>query len=270
VVAQTPEQTMHRRHVFLTLALSIALRPAQAQVRDLNDAINKAGRQRMLSQRMAKSYMALGQGVRRDLAERVLADSMALFDRQQVELQAYATTSELKSTYQQLEGVWSGYKAALVGTAPTRAGAEKVLAQAEQVLQLAHQGTQQFEGLSNRPAGKLVNVSGRQRMLIQRMASMYLGASWGVQADSNVRTMDVARAEFVQALGLLKGAPESGAPIQAELELAAQQFTFFDAALRGLRSGSKVSAQAQTDVFTASERILQVMDSITGLYVRLA
>ena len=30
-----------------------------AQVRDINDAINKAGRQRMLSQRMAKSYFAI-------------------------------------------------------------------------------------------------------------------------------------------------------------------------------------------------------------------
>jgi hypothetical protein len=40
-------------------ALALALPCAQAQVVDLSDAINKAGRQRMLSQRMGKAWLAL-------------------------------------------------------------------------------------------------------------------------------------------------------------------------------------------------------------------
>ena len=50
---------MNRRH-FSGLALGLGLTglPAWAQVKDLNDAINKAGRQRMLSQRMAKFCLA--------------------------------------------------------------------------------------------------------------------------------------------------------------------------------------------------------------------
>ena len=50
----------NRRH-FSGLALGLGLTglPAWAQVKDLNDAINKAGRQRMLSRRAAKAYMAL-------------------------------------------------------------------------------------------------------------------------------------------------------------------------------------------------------------------
>jgi len=53
-----------------------------AQVVDLNDAINKAGRQRMLSQRVAKAYLAADQGVVTQRADEILAASMALFDRQ--------------------------------------------------------------------------------------------------------------------------------------------------------------------------------------------
>ena len=43
--------------VSLSAALATAgvWRPAQAQITSLNEAINKAGRQRMLSQRMAKA-----------------------------------------------------------------------------------------------------------------------------------------------------------------------------------------------------------------------
>ena len=37
---------------------------AMAQIADLNSAINKAGRQRMLSQRMAKAYFQIGQQVK--------------------------------------------------------------------------------------------------------------------------------------------------------------------------------------------------------------
>jgi nitrate/nitrite-specific signal transduction histidine kinase len=95
----------NRRHVLLsTLALSSF---AHAQVVDLSDAINKAGRQRMLSQRMAKAWFAMLLGVDAPQAKLVLDRSMALFDRQLVELKAYASTPALKQTYQQLEAAWS-------------------------------------------------------------------------------------------------------------------------------------------------------------------
>jgi Type IV pili methyl-accepting chemotaxis transducer N-term len=239
-----------------------------AQVKDVNDAINKAGRQRMLSQRMAKCYLALGQGVQPDFADRNLAASMALFDRQLVELKAFAPTPDVKATYVQLEAAWSDYKAALVGAAPVKAGAEAVLTLAGKVLTLANQGTVQLEGVSGRPVGRLVNVAGRQRMLSQRMAAFYLSASWGVQTPLATAEMNKARDEFVKAHDLLKRAPEATGGIREELQLAETQFSFFEAALRNLRAGSN-DQQAMGNVFTTSERILQVMDNVTGQYARL-
>ena len=59
---------------------------ARAQVADLNDAINKAGRQRMLSQRASKAYLALVQKVEPRSAQQVLDRSVALFERQLGEL----------------------------------------------------------------------------------------------------------------------------------------------------------------------------------------
>ena len=241
---------------------------AQSQVIDINDAINKAGRQRMLSQRLAKSYMAIGQNVEGGSADKILALSMALFDRQLVELKAFAPTPEIKSTYAALEAAWGEYKSALVGSPPIKTGAQNVLGLSGKVLTLANQGTQQLEEFSGKMSGKLVNISGRQRMLSQRMATHYLAATWGVQASLSAAEMNKAKDEFVQAHNLLKNAQESTASIRSELELAQSQFTFFEVALKSLKPG-KVDTQAQGNVFTTSERILQVMDGVTGMYSKL-
>ncbi len=238
---------------------------ARAQVSDLNDAINKAGRQRMLSQRMAKSYCAAGLGVLPQLAAETLAASMALFDRQLVELKVFAPSFEIKRAYAELEAAWSDYKAVLVGNQPSRGRATEMIGLAGRVLQLAHQGTALLEKSSGKPLGKLVNIAGRQRMLSQRMAACYLCASWGVEVTSAAQELKKAQDEFVAAQQLLAAAPETSPTIAASLLQADQQFVFFAAALRALSPG-RPEARSMANVFTTSERILQLMDGVTGMY----
>lgn len=259
---------MKRRSLLCAGALAPVLTPifpAQAQVTDLNDAINKAGRQRMLSQRLAKSWCAIGLNVLPDLARETLQQSMAVFDRQLVELKAFAPNAEIRARYQTLEPLWSDYKAVLVGTLPAKQRANSLFALAGLVLQAAHQGTVQLEQVSGRPLGKLVNIAGRQRMLSQRMAAFYFAACWDVQSRTAQAELNTAHDEFVAAHELLKTAPEATPAIRAELAQAEAQFVFFAAALRALRPGQP-DARGMANVFTTSERILQTMDGVTGMF----
>ncbi|MDT8991159.1 type IV pili methyl-accepting chemotaxis transducer N-terminal domain-containing protein [Curvibacter sp. APW13] len=251
------------RRAILALGAFAAL-PATAQVTDINDAINKAGRQRMLSQRVVKAYMALGLQVQQSTATKVLDQSMALFDRQLVELKTFAPAATVRETYTQLENQWSGLKGLLVGAAPSVANAAKLLAQDSAVLALANTGTQQLEQIHGKPAGKLVNLAGRQRMLSQRMAKYYLASTWGVETGVASGEIAKARTEFAQALETLRNAPEATPDILQELSLADGQWVLFSAALN-----AKPSGQGASNVFITSENLLAVMDKVTGLYSKL-
>lgn len=257
--------SVSRRAALIALGGVAAAPLAFAQVQDLNDAINKAGRQRMLSQRMVKAWLAIGQQVEPTRAEKVLADSLALFDRQLVELRAFAPTSAIRGTYDQLEALWGTLKLALLGSRPAQPATTTLLALDGKVLALAHQGTQQLEQQGGKPVGHLVNLAGRQRMLSQRMAKFQLALGWraGPEAIEQIAT---ARREFVAALDVLDKAPEATPTIRAELALARQQWVIFDSALNRARPTGPHEA---ADVFVCSENILQVMDRITGLYARL-
>ncbi len=248
------------------LALTAALpwSTAWAQIGDIGEAINKAGRQRMLSQRLAKAYLCIGQQVQLVPATRVLEQSMALFDRQLVELKAYAPSAAIRETYAQLESQWTAYKTLLVGVAPSATNAIKVLALDSSVLTLANTGTAQFEQVSGRSFGKLVNIAGRQRMLSQRMAKYYLAMTWGLETSGSSAEIDKARQEFTQALQVLNNAPEATAEIKRELALADGQWILFNAAL-----GARPNLTGAGHVFVASENLLTVMDKVTELYAKL-
>ena len=257
---------MQRRTALTFLAgLTVVGAPVVvAQVASLNDAINKAGHQRMLSQRMSKAYLALGLDVASQKAQDVINESMARFDRQLVELSAFAPRPDIKATYAQLGLIWTQYKTLLVGQAPHRESAAALIDLDSKVLELANQGVSQLEQFSGKPVGRLVNVAGRQRMLSQRAAKFYLAQAWKAPIPQADAEMQKARTEFAAALSALEHAPEATAAIREELNLARQQWVFFELALA--YQGN--AARSIENVFVLSENVLSVMEKVTSMYAR--
>lgn len=242
--------------------------PSFAQVRDLSDAINKAGQQRALSQRMSKAWLMLVVAAEKGSAQRVLDKSLTLFDRHLGELKAFAPNPAIKATYGLLDASWSEFKTILVGASPAPASAPALLALDSKVLALAQQGTEQYEAALNQPLGKLVNLAGRQRMLSQRMAKFYLAANLPADSGQAAQEINLARTEFINAMSTLRNAPEANSRIKDELRLADGQWLFFDNALKKMNQGTATNL-AMSDVFVASENLLSVMENVTNLYASL-
>ncbi|WP_459572119.1 type IV pili methyl-accepting chemotaxis transducer N-terminal domain-containing protein [Cupriavidus sp. 8B] len=258
----------HRSQRFIwllvcTLLVLGAFRTAAAETLTINAAINKAGRQRMLSQRIAKAYCQIGLGVETERSKRILDQSVALFDKQLVELKAFAPTPEVKETYGKLEQAWLSYKALLSGSEPNLESAKKVAQASDDVLKLANEGTVQLEKHSGTTMGKLINVAGRQRMLSQRIAMFNMFRAWGITSAQMTRDLDAAVKEFAAAQEFLAAAPQNTAAISGELQLANAQWLFFDEALK---QAAGTRAEQLRNIATTSERILQVMDRVTGMY----
>ncbi len=262
-----------RRQLLLALAGLPAARlawaaPLKAGEISLLEAINQAGRQRMLSQRMAKLYAQQLQGVRASDAKLLMGSSISVFDAQLDTLRRVAASrnaSEIAQTYDKLDAGWRDYRQ-LISVPPSREGLQAVAALNEQVLATAHQGTLQLEKLNGSSLGKLVNLAGRQRMLSQRMSKFYFFVASGVDGIEVRKGLETSRTEFIAAMQVLKQAPESTERIRSWITLAESQWVFFDEAIRSGRNQRSDLAYLDNNVAVSSENILQVMDKLTELY----
>lgn len=239
--------------------------PANTPQITLSSAINKAGRQRMLSQRMVKFYCQIGQDVLADKSRQQLQQSVGLFESQLAELKQAAPNPEVQGAVAKMETLWVPFKG-IVSKAPSKEDGKKLIGMSEELLQAAHKTTMLLQDAAGTPAVRLVNMAGRQRMLSQRMAKFYMLKRWGLNASEVSNGLEQAPNEFKGALQELLAAPQNTSAIKKELELARMQLIFFENALA--QEGVQDPALA-VNVATSSERILEVMDRVTGMYEKL-
>ncbi len=227
-----------------------------------NEAIDRAGLQRMLTQRILKAYCQLGLGELNGKPQEQLNQAVRTFDDNLVRLDAYAGEPAVKEAVGKVKDTWPSYKE-LALKPPTESNAAAMLEINRRLLPLTHAVVVEMEKSSGTFAGKWVNIAGRQRMLSQRMAMFYLLDLYGIKDAKNAESLEQALSDYRNALNALSGFEGNTAQTRE--------------ILRSLERGHNLLSRAvgQTDynlsflIATTSERMLADADKLTGLYVEI-
>jgi len=238
-----------------------------AEISTLSSAINKAGRQRMLTQRIVKAYCLVGMGVQSNTHKRQLNGAIALFETQLAELKVFAPTAEIADALAQVEELWTPFKE--IAAAPaSKEGADRLLEINDGVLAAAHKVVVMLAEHSGTEVGKLVNIAGRQRMLSQRLAKFYMARAWGIERPEIQPEMKKAGDQFEAALmGELVNSDQNTPALQAELAKAVKQWGLYK---RGLQLEQDSGDYIPVIMAATSENLLKIMNKITGLYEKLS
>ena len=252
---------MSRRLIIPLVLLCSLLSPTAWATINAAEAINLSGMQRMLSQRIAKSYLMLGAEIRPDLAEQQLDQSIAKFESNYLALSEYAPTPEIRNALQEAGTTWQRYRE-LALSRPDKQQALLVLELSDQLLAQSERVVQLLERHSGGRSAVLVNRSGRQRMLSQRIAKLYLAISWHLPIEGLQQSFEQAVGEFEMALHELQQASQNTAQISKGLTQAEAQWRF-------TRAGFNLAGDSRyvpTVIATTTETLLWQMNELTNQY----
>lgn len=223
--------------------------------------INKAGRQRMLAERMVKSYVQIVSEVTPQAAAGALADAIGAFDRQLSELKSASNDGDTRSSIAETERTWGRFRT-IVALPCSRERVQEVRTAGERLVQAAERTTAAFVRHATSAAARLVNLAGRQRMLSQRIAKDHLLIAERFGNGAVRQELTFACVDFGRALADLRASPANTVELRGELTEVASGW-------RALLEIVRAETPAHDEVLACAEDILQRMERVTALYQSL-
>lgn len=245
--------------LFLT-STALASPPVEGQPLTSFDAINVAARQRMLSQRVVKLYCQQALGIRSNAALHNLQEAVELFDQQLAALRSVSKSQELQHALQLEAKAWGDMKPLLSQGTPSREGAKHLDDKGDEVLEAAQKHVVLLVKQSRQKGFDWIELAGKQRMLIQQMAKLYLLRQLGVSGGDHGASLEKAKTEFMRSQEVLLKAAQNDPELLDALSAVDRQWRLLKPALGG---NGKSEQEA---VAVVSDRMLEAMEKAASMF----
>lgn len=226
--------------------------------------IASAGRIRQQAQRIAKLYQQIGMGLDAERARRQMSLATRQMDIDVSSLMRLAMNEKYRQLMDRTTRTWEEMKRGCEQPF-TSQNRQRIFIHADDLAMLSGRLATHFELEASTPESRLLDLTLRQGMLVQRLARLYLTAYAGDSSTGLRIDIEQARREFSSALNELATAPENSEANRRTLDLARTQWFFFEQSIASLKEPESSNPK---NVATSSERILEVLDELSTQYAK--
>ena len=242
--------------------------PLSAKTPSPGALVNRCGRLRLFSQRMALTWGAIAANVASSATKTRLRQFEKEFERNLAWLEQPELAREFLEKLNAIKPLWLSYRQAIGSEEATETLAEKLFVLSEKMLTATDELTACAAHLAGIPSAHYVNMAGRNRVLSQRISKFFLFREWG---SLHARIDDLllpSCTEFENNLQHLVRTGSGQPELAAQLQIVARQWQKYIRALCPDLTHARKTIHARI-VLAEGERLLRCVDTAVKIFERL-
>jgi hypothetical protein len=236
---------------------------AKKQNNEQVNLMNIAAKQRMLSQRIAKDYLYIHKNIAVTKTKSELENSLVDFFKAHKILVASIKDEDIHNLLEFVELSSTDFK----DTSNQKFSldnAQLILDLSESMLEGSQYIVDSLKSSIKNEQSKIIEISGKQRMLSQRIAKYYIAYQSGIKDENTIRSMKETVIEFSENLAILIGNKKNTTLIQKKINEINKLWKIVHKFYNNIEKGG-----LPLIVFNTTNKISRKMNEITQLYLAI-